>query len=128
MPLKIDHVTLLARSLPDSMAYYGALLPLIGFARVKDHIWTDGEGFYFQFMAAKGETRDYERYGPGMNHLGFAAPDVATVERVRAGMAAAGFAVPDIQQLGPVTALFMKDPDGVRFEISHTPAGVAPVD
>jgi hypothetical protein len=35
-------------------------------------------------------------------------------------MANAGFEVPDIQDLDSVTALFLKDPDGIPFEISHT--------
>ncbi len=43
-------------------------------------------------------------------------------------MAAAGFEVPQLQNLGGVIALFMKDPDGVRFEISHYPPGTPAVD
>jgi len=39
-----------------------------------------------------------------------------------------GFAVPDIQQLGGATALFMKDPDGIRFEVTYYPPGVSVVD
>lgn len=128
MGLKIDHVTVLVRSLAASMPYYDALLPLLGFTKPKDHIWTDGDGFFFQFMQAKGNTSDYERYGPGMNHLGFSAPDVATVEMVREQMAEAGFEVPEIQHLRGATALFMKDPDGIRFEVTHTPPGVPVVD
>jgi lactoylglutathione lyase len=41
-------------------------------------------------------------------------------------MAAAGFEVPDIQAFGEAAALFMKDPDGLRFEISFIPAGAPP--
>ena len=43
-------------------------------------------------------------------------------------MLAAGFSVPEIQNLSGVTALFMKDPDGIRFEVSSYPAGFDPVD
>ena len=110
------------------MPYYDTLLPLLGFAKERDHVWHDGAGFYFQFGEAREETRPYERYGAGMNHLGFSAPDVATVERVRRAMADAGFEVPEIQKLRGATALFMKDPDGVRFEITHYPPGAAVVD
>jgi hypothetical protein len=39
--LKIDHITLLVGSLADSMPYYNKLLPLLGFAKKRDHIWTD---------------------------------------------------------------------------------------
>ena len=43
-------------------------------------------------------------------------------------MQAAGFEVPDVQNLGGAIALFMKDPDGIRFEITYYPPGMAVVD
>ena len=127
MPLKLDHLTILVTSLAVSMPYYERLLSLIGFSKIKDHIWTDTEGFYFQFNEAKAGTSDYERFGAGMNHLGFAAPSVEFVENIQAQMQATGFAVPQIQSFGGVRALFMKDPDGIRFEISYYPPGIAAV-
>jgi len=51
--MKLDHVTLLVSSLARSMPYYERLLPLLGFRKVKDHIWTDGDGFFIQFLQAK---------------------------------------------------------------------------
>ena len=127
-PLRIDHITLLVSSLDQSMPYYDALLPLLGFVKKRDHVWTDGQGFFFQFLQAHEGMPPYQRYGIGMNHLGFAAPDVATVHRIRHAMADAGFAVPEIQHLGGATALFMKDPDGIRFEITNYPPGADAVD
>jgi catechol 2,3-dioxygenase-like lactoylglutathione lyase family enzyme len=126
--LKIDHVTLLVSSLETSLPYYETLLDVLGFTRTKPHIWTDGEGFFFQFAEAKPETRPYERYGAGMNHIGFSAPDPETVHRVRDTMAAAGFDVPELQHFGGATALFMKDADGIRFEVTYYPPGMAVVD
>ncbi len=126
--LKLDHVTLLVSSFAHSGPYYATLLSLLGFNEEREHIWHDGKGFYFQFREAKEETRPYERYGAGMNHLGFSAPDVETVQRVRQKMEEAGFEVPAIQDLGGATALFMKDPDGIRFEVTHYPPGMAVVD
>lgn len=127
-PLKLDHVTLVVSSLTGSMPYYDALLPLLGFAKRREQVWTDGAGFYIQFLQAKSGTRPYERYGAGLNHLGFGAPDPASVARIRDAMRAAGFAAPDLQELGGATALFMKDPDGLRIEITHYPPGVNVVD
>ncbi len=72
--MKIDHITLLVSSFERSMPYYDALLPLLGFSKQRERIWTDGEGFFIQFGEARGETRPYERYGAGMNHIGFGAP------------------------------------------------------
>lgn len=128
MALKLDHITLLWRDVEACARYYEALLPLLGFRKLREHIWTDGDGFFFQFRAARAETPGYQRHGPGLNHLGFAAPSRQAVQAIRARMAGAGFEVPEIQDLGGVTALFMKDPDGVRFEISHTPPGLSVVD
>jgi catechol 2,3-dioxygenase-like lactoylglutathione lyase family enzyme len=110
------------------MPYYDALLPLLGFRKLKDHNWTDDDGFFFQFREAKPGTGPYERFGAGMNHLGFGAGSAEFVHGVREAMTLAGFEVPEIQDLGGATALFMKDPDGIRFEITHYPPGVNVVD
>ena len=126
--MKIDHITLLVSSFELSMPYYGHLLPLLGFTKKRNHVWTDGEGFYFQFLQAKPETSPYQRYGAGMNHLGFGAASPDQVHAIRASMQTAGFEVPDVQNLDGAIALFMKDPDGVRFEITYYPPGIAVVD
>ena len=128
MPLKLDHVTILVKSLDVIMPYYDILLPLIGFKKLRKLVWTDGDGFYFQFNQAKPETRDYERYGAGMNHLGFGAISAEQVSEVRNKMKDAGFPVPEIQILKGASALFMKDPDGIRFEVTYYPPGVSVVD
>ena len=126
--MKIDHVTLMVSSLERSMPYYEHLLPLVGFTKKRNHVWTDGEGFFFQFLQAKSGTSPYERYGAGMNHLGFGASSADQVHAIRASMQAAGFEVPEIQDLDGAIALFMKDPDGIRFEITCYPPGSAVVD
>ena len=126
--MKIDHVTLLVSSLDRSMPYYDHLLPLLGFCKTRDHVWTDGNGFFFQFLQAKAGTSPYERYGAGMNHLGFGASSPDEVHAIRASMRDAGFEVPDVQDLRGAIALFMKDPDGMRFEITYYPPGMAVVD
>ncbi len=127
-PMKIDHITIMAQSLATSMPWYDALLPLLGFRKLRPHVWTDGDGFHFQFLQAKAGTRPYERYGAGMNHLGFSAASIDAVVAIRDAMEQGGFPVPVIQDLGGVSALFMKDPDGIRFEISHYPPGTSVVD
>lgn len=128
MTLKLDHITILVKSLHESMSYYDKLLPLIGFEKLREHVWTDNNGFFIQFNQAKEDTTPYERYGSGMNHLGFSAPSPKIVKLIQSTMREAGFAVPEIQNLSGATALFMKDPDGIRFEITHYPPGVSVVD
>ena len=122
--MRPDHVTILVGSLDRSMPYYDALLPLLGLKKSKPHIWADGEGFFLQFQEARAGTSSYERYGAGMNHVGFGAPNPQAVEDVRRGMADAGFETPEIQHLKGAAALFLKDPDGIRFEVTHYPPGV----
>ncbi|WP_448566560.1 VOC family protein [Thalassotalea ganghwensis] len=128
MALKIDHVTILVSSLEHSMPYYEKLLSLIGYTKLRDFVWTDQQGFYFQFNQSKAGSSPYERFGAGMNHLGFTAPSSEFVYHVQQEMKASGFEVPEIQNFGDVRALFMKDPDGIRFEISYYPPGVQAVD
>lgn len=126
--MRLDHVTISVRSLQASLPYYATLLPLLGFQRRGENVWHDGAGFFFQFRQAKDGTPDYDRYGVGMNHLGFPAPDAATVSRVRQAMLDAGFAAPQIQDIDGAIALFMKDPDGIRFELTYYPPGSNVVD
>jgi catechol 2,3-dioxygenase-like lactoylglutathione lyase family enzyme len=126
--MKLDHLTLLVSSLERSMPYYEHLLPLIGFHKERDHVWTDGAGFYLQFLQASPDARPYERHGAGMNHLGFGAASPEQVREVRRAMETAGFPTPEIQHLSGATALFMKDPDGIRFELTHNPPGMRVVD
>jgi len=126
--MKIDHITLAVSSLDASMPYYAALLSLLGFEKVRDHVWTDNDGFFFQFRQSKTGTTPYERYGAGMNHLGFGVATVAEVERVRDTMKSAGFPVPEIQDFNGSKALFMKDPDGIRFEVTYYAPGASIVD
>lgn len=119
----LDHIALRVTSLARSLPYYSALLPLLGFAREGESAWRNRDGLLLHFSEADEGARPYDRYGAGMNHLGFSAPDRASVALVREAMAAAGFAVPEVQSLAGASALFMKDPDGIRFEISCEPGG-----
>ena len=126
--MKIDHITLIVSSLERSMPYYDHLLPLVGFSKKRDYVWADGDGFFLQFLQAKAGTTPYQRHGAGMNHLGLGASAPEQVYAIRDSMRAAGFEAPDVQDLDGAMALFMRDPDGLRFEITYYPPGVAVVD
>jgi catechol 2,3-dioxygenase-like lactoylglutathione lyase family enzyme len=115
--MKLDHLVILVRSLDVSLPWYGALLGLLGFEKTREHVWYDGE-VAVDLKEAKAETPDYQRYAPGLNHLGFTAPDEQALDRVRDGMAEAGFDVPEKQHLGTMIATFFKDPDGMRLEVT----------
>ena len=117
--MKLDHIVLLVGSLDASLPYYETLLPLIGFTKSRDHVWGNGDGVFIDFKEAGEPGEGYRRYGVGLNHLGFTAPSAEALAAVAEAMRAAGFAVPETQRLGDALALFMKDPDGMRFEITY---------
>lgn len=114
----LDHIAIRVSSLAHSGPYYAALLPLLGFAREAETAWRNRDGLLLHFSEADDGTRPYDRFGPGMNHLGFSVPSAESVALVRESMAASGFPVPEVQTFAGATALFMKDPDGIRFEIA----------
>lgn len=116
-----DHMVLLVSSLASSLPYYAALLPLLDFDELKERYWRSAHGFIIQIAEAGPGTRPYERYGAGMNHFGFSVSSPAAIETIRTAMIASGFDAPEPQELDGVTALFMKDPDGIRFEVSYFP-------
>lgn len=127
-PLALDHLTIVSRSEEAGAAFYGLLLPHLGFSRVKPGIWRSANGLHLQFRAAADGTRDYERYGPGLNHFGFAAPSPDFVEALHKVVTTAGYEA-RLQTFGDGTvALFIPDPDGLRVEVSWYPEGVPPVD
>lgn len=128
MTLPLDHLSILSKDESASRAWYGLLLPMLGFVQAKAHIWRNDSGLHLQFGAAKPDTRAYQRYGAGLNHLGFAAPSVAFVEDVAAQMAGAGHEARLQRFADGTVALFLPDPDGLRVEISFYPAGTPPVD
>ena len=117
MAMKLDHMVILVRSLDASLPWYSTLLGLIGFEKTRDHVWWNGE-VAIDLQEAQPDTPAYERYAPGLNHLGFTAPDEAALNAVRDGMAAAGFEVPEKQQFGKQVATFFKDPEGMRVEVT----------
>ena len=115
--MKLDHIVILVRSLDASLPWYSALLGLLGFDKTRDHVWFDGQ-IAIDLKEANTGTPDYERYAPGLNHLGFTAADEQALDAVRQGMADAGFEVPEMQRLGTALATFFKDPDGMRIEVT----------
>jgi lactoylglutathione lyase len=116
--MKLDHLVIMVRSLDASLGWYTTLLGLLGFTKSRDHVWTNEDGVAIDLKQAKADTGDYGRYAPGLNHLGFTAPDDAALNAVRDGMAAAAFDVPELQNFGDERATFFKDPDGMRIEVT----------
>jgi catechol-2,3-dioxygenase len=115
--MKLDHIVILLADLDAGLPFYATLLPLIGLTRVRDHVWANEDGVHLDFRQATQPGHAYQRAAPGLNHLGFTAPDRAALEAIRAAMAAAGFAVPEIQDYPDGSAIFFKDAEGMRVEV-----------
>jgi catechol 2,3-dioxygenase-like lactoylglutathione lyase family enzyme len=121
--LAMNHVAIRVRSLEASRGFYAALLPLLGFEPRGETRWDDPQGFHFLLAEAEEGSHGYDRFAPGVNHLGFAAPALESVQAIREAMLTAGFAAPEIRQLSGASALFLADPDGLRLEVTHYPPG-----
>lgn len=119
--MKLDHIVILLSSLKRQIAFYDTLLPLIGFHKTRGHVFGNDEGIYLDFRQAEKTEHGYQRFAPGLNHIGFSAPNAEAVTDIQTSMRQAGFQVPEIQTFGDAKALFLKDDDGMRIEIGWEP-------
>jgi catechol 2,3-dioxygenase-like lactoylglutathione lyase family enzyme len=116
--MKFDHVVLAASDLDASLPWYAAVLSAIGFVKSRDHVWINDAGQAVELRQATEPQPGYRRHGVGMNHIAFTAPSLAAIEEVAAAVSAAGFDVPEVQSFGAERALFLKDRDGMRIELT----------
>lgn len=117
--MKLDHLVILVSDLRASLPFYEKLLSLIGFTKEREHVFGNADGVYLDLKQARKPGHAYQRYAPGLNHMGFTAPTREEVLEVQKLMRQAGFEVAEIQEFGSETALFLKDPDGMRIEVTH---------
>lgn len=115
--MKLDHIVLFLSELDRCVSFYDALLPLLGFRKLRDHVFVNTEAVHFDLRQASEPERGYHRFAPGLNHLAFTAESREHIERIGGAMAAAGFDVPAIQEFPDGSALFLKDLDGIRIEL-----------
>jgi catechol 2,3-dioxygenase-like lactoylglutathione lyase family enzyme len=116
--MKFDHVVLLASDLDASVAWYAVVLGAMGFRKTRDHVWLNEADQAIELRQATDLERGYRRHGVGMNHVAFTAASLAEIERVADAVRDAGFEVAAIQSFDVDRALFLKDRDGMRIEIT----------
>lgn len=119
--LIMDHMVILVSDMKRSMAFYEDLLPMIGFRRVREWVFANEQGIYIDFRLAKELDPGYRRYAPGLNHIGFTATSLEQIHTLREQMQSLGHEMPDLQEIDGAHAIFMKDPDGMRVEITLYP-------
>jgi lactoylglutathione lyase len=116
--MKFDHAVLLASDLEASVPWYATVLTAIGFAKTRDHVWVNDEGQALELRQSTEPEPGYRRYGVGLNHIAFTASSLAELESVADAVRAAGFEVAAIQSFDADRALFLKDRDGMRIELT----------
>jgi len=117
--MKLDHIVLFLSDLERCVPFYDCLLPLLGFRKLRDHVYVNADSIHFDLRPASEPERGYHRYAPGLNHLAFSAESREQIIQVREAMAAAGFEVPDVQHFSDGIALFLRDFDGMRIELGE---------
>jgi len=116
--MKLDHLVILVADLNRSLPFYDTLLPLLGFRKLREHVYANEDAIHLDIKPAKNSEHGYHRYAPGLNHMGFSASSEQALQRVAAKMREAGHEVPATQHYHDVLAIFFKDPDGMRIEVS----------
>ncbi len=96
--MKLDHMVIYASDQTKSAAFYGAVLGALGFTKTRDWVWLNKDGFAIDLRKATSDA-SYDRYGPGLNHLGFAAPSRETLQKVQDDLSASGMSLPDVQNI-----------------------------
>lgn len=116
--MKLDHIVILLSNLGANLPFYETLLPMIGFSKDRDHVFGNRDGIFLDFKQATEPNHCYQRHAPGLNHIGFTAPDQDSLVAISQAMEAAGFEVPAIQEFPDGRAIFFKDADGMRIEVA----------
>lgn len=117
--MKLDHIVILLSDLKQHIRFYEILLPIIGFEKVREHVFINQEDVALDFKQADDTAHEYRRHSPGFNHLGFIAPLRDSILEARNTMAKAGFKVPEIQRFEDGEAIFFKDSEGMRIELAY---------
>lgn len=116
--MNLDHIVILLADIDNTIKFYHQLLPLIGFEQKKNTLFSNSQDIYLDFRAAQEPQHSYRRYAPGLNHMGFTAPSRDSLTKIQRDMRKAGFEVGEIQEFDDGAALFLKDAEGMRVEVS----------
>jgi len=136
----IDHIQITVKDLEVAVPYYDQLMPLLGFdikkkvrAVIETHDFEVVEYSHpllaFAITSPRQAFKDdtIHRRKPGaLHHLAFKASSKAEVDRLYPELVKIGSTVVDkprpYPEYGPdYYAVFFKDPEGIKYEIVHTP-------
>lgn len=113
--MKLNHLDLLVRDVPASVAYFERYFGLFPRTRRDSPalaILSDGQGFVLVLQQAP-----HPAYPDGF-HLGFLVEDAHCVRALQERARADGVAVSDVIVNGRGTMIYFEAPDGYRVEVS----------
>ena len=137
----IDHIEITVKDLRVAARFYDRFLPLLGFdlAHRSSAVLEDHELHVVEYLhprlgfainsprsAFRGDAVNRRRPG-ALHHLAFRAESRAEVDRLHLELTKIGATIVSPPREYPeyvppgYYALFFKDPDGIKYEIVHTP-------
>jgi glyoxylase I family protein len=134
----IDHLDLVVSDFDRSLAFYTELLRPLGYLNQSPIEGERGEHVVYvgrpggsgsvsirQKQSAAHDESPYDRYGVGIHHICFSAPNRGTVDRIAAWLRSGGHEIesgPEEYGYTPgYYAVFFYDPDGIKLEVLHRP-------
>jgi glyoxylase I family protein len=129
-PGRVHHVFLNVADLARSRAFFGWLLPRLGYAGRSDYPgasgwWGDGGSIWIKPADASLSRDGFDKDRVGLCEIAFAAPSRAAVDALHAELVARDVTVLDPPRAYDYTpgyyAVFFADPDGMKLEYVHIP-------
>lgn len=114
----LDHVVILASDHGASLRFYEIVLGALGFVRERGHLFARS-GLVFDVSPASAARPARSRGEPGADHFGFTAASRDQVDEIAAVGQTLGEGVVRIIEFDRGDyAVFLRDPDGVRIEVT----------
>jgi catechol 2,3-dioxygenase-like lactoylglutathione lyase family enzyme len=123
----VDHIYVAVADFDRSVAFYDAVMRLLGFRKGTNPIAGERHAHYFNpaiqltLRPARGPLVPHDSYQPGLHHICLRLPTTADVDTAARDLRALGVEA-SAPRLYPeyapdYYATFFSDPDGIRFEL-----------
>jgi catechol 2,3-dioxygenase-like lactoylglutathione lyase family enzyme len=119
----VDHISIRVGDYKKSKAFYGKLMPFLGFKVLDEYAdaigWTNGKTrFWIGQADAKARTRKYRIGDIGLHHYAFELRSRKDVDALQAFLKKEGAKIVDPagEYYDDYYAVFFLDPDGIKLE------------